>query len=155
MTRAVVNVVQRPPLTGTPTPGGTVVASNRGVSASGCEPVSNPQTVTTSTGLQYVDECVGNGPVPKAGDTVVVHYTGTLTDGQKFDSSRDRNQPFTFKLGQGEVIRGWDEGFATMKLGTKRKLTIPPELGYGSRGAGGAIPPNAILLFDVELLEIR
>jgi len=114
----------------------------------------NANVVTTESGLQYVDEVVGTGAMPEAGQTVFVHYTGTLEDGTKFDSSRDRNQPFSFRLGTGQVIRGWDEGIATMRVGGQRKLIIPPELGYGSRGAGGVIPPNATLLFDVELLRI-
>jgi FKBP-type peptidyl-prolyl cis-trans isomerase FkpA len=113
------------------------------------------ESVTTASGLQYQDLTVGTGAEAKAGDTVVVHYTGWLTDGTKFDSSVDRNQPFSFTLGAGRVIAGWDEGVAGMKIGGKRKLTIPAELGYGSRGAGGVIPPNATLIFDVELLEIK
>jgi len=110
--------------------------------------------VTSPTGLAYIDEIVGNGGSPQAGQTVVVHYTGWLTNGQKFDSSVDRGQPFEFVLGRGQVIRGWDEGVASMKIGGKRKLIIPPELGYGSTGAGGVIPPNAKLIFEVQLLEI-
>ena len=109
----------------------------------------------TASGLQYVDTKVGTGASPKTGQTAVVHYTGWLLDGKKFDSSKDRGQPFTFAVGRGQVIKGWDEGVATMKVGGVRKLIIPPELGYGARGAGGAIPPNATLTFDVELLEIR
>jgi peptidylprolyl isomerase/FKBP-type peptidyl-prolyl cis-trans isomerase FkpA len=104
---------------------------------------------------QVEDVKVGTGPAAKAGDTVSVHYVGTLTDGRKFDSSRDRGQPFSFALGQGRVIRGWDVGVAGMQQGGIRKLTIPPEEGYGSRGAGSAIPPNATLLFEVELLRIH
>ena len=111
--------------------------------------------VTTASGLKYIDQKVGNGPVAKKGDTVEVHYTGWLTDGKKFDSSVDRKKPFSFPLGAGKVIKGWDEGVAGMKVGGKRKLTIPPDLGYGDRGAGGVIPPKATLVFEVELLKIK
>lgn len=111
---------------------------------------------TTPSGLQYQDLKVGTGPLPKTGQSVIVHYTGTLTDGKKFDSSRDRNEPFTFKIGLGEVIPGWDEGVGTMRKGGRRKLVIPARLGYGDRGVGnGLIPPGATLLFDVELLDIK
>jgi len=96
----------------------------------------------------------GTGPSPKSGDTVIVHYTGWLTDGKKFDSSVDRNEPFEFVLGQGQVIAGWDEGVASMQTGDKVRLTIPPEKGYGAVGYPGAIPPNATLIFEVELLSI-
>jgi len=108
----------------------------------------------TDSGLKYDDMVEGEGAGAAAGQRVVVHYTGWLTDGRKFDSSLDRNDPFTFSLGAGQVIRGWDEGVQGMKIGGKRKLTIPPQLGYGARGAGGVIPPNATLVFEVELLEI-
>lgn len=111
-------------------------------------------STTTASGLVYEDIEVGTGDVATAGQEVTVHYTGWLTDGQKFDSSRDRMQPFTFPLGAGHVIKGWDEGVQGMQVGGKRKLTIPAELGYGMRGAGGVIPPNATLVFDVELLSI-
>ena len=110
--------------------------------------------VTTESGLKYEDLVQGDGAEATAGKLVSVHYTGWLTDGSKFDSSVDRNSPFQFSLGAGMVIRGWDEGVQGMKIGGKRKLTIPPQLGYGERGAGGVIPPNATLVFDVELLEI-
>jgi peptidylprolyl isomerase len=109
----------------------------------------------TRSGLAYVDIVIGTGTAAKEGDKVTVHYTGYFPDGKKFDSSVDRKEPFTFRLGAGEVIRGWDEGVATMKVGGKRKLMIPPSLGYGTRGAGGVIPPNADLVFDVELLGIQ
>ena len=111
-------------------------------------------TVKTASGLEYTEIKAGDGPAPKAGDIVSVHYTGKLTDGKKFDSSVDRGQPFQFPLGAGRVIKGWDEGIALMKKGGKAILTIPPELGYGSRGAGGVIPPNATLVFEVELVDI-
>ena len=112
-------------------------------------------TQSTPSGLQYRDDQVGTGAEAKAGDHAVVHYTGRLADGKKFDSSRDRNEPFEFALGAGMVIRGWDEGVQGMRVGGKRTLVIPPDLGYGARGAGGVIPPNATLTFDVELLELR
>ena len=112
-------------------------------------------TETTASGLQYVDKKVGTGASPQTGQKVFVHYTGWLLDGKKFDSSRDRGQPFSFSIGRGEVIKGWDEGVATMKVGGARELIIPPNLAYGAGGAGGVIPPNATLKFEVELLEIR
>jgi peptidylprolyl isomerase len=115
--------------------------------------------VTTPSGLKYIDTKIGTGPSPKPGQTCVMHYTGWLytngAKGQKFDSSVDRGQPFEFPIGQQRVIAGWDEGVATMKVGGKRTLIIPPELGYGARGAGGVIPPNATLIFDVELLGVK
>ena len=109
----------------------------------------------TGSGLQVVDILAGTGPEAASGQEVTVHYTGWLTNGTKFDSSRDRGEPFTFGLGRGQVIRGWDEGVAGMKVGGRRRLVIPPDLGYGSRGAGRVIPPGATLLFNVELLEVR
>jgi FKBP-type peptidyl-prolyl cis-trans isomerase FkpA len=110
---------------------------------------------TTASGLIIDDVTLGDGEVAAAGQSVTVHYTGWLTDGSKFDSSKDRNDPFVFGLGQRQVIAGWDEGVQGMKVGGKRKLTIPPALGYGARGAGGVIPPNATLVFEVELLGVR
>ncbi len=109
----------------------------------------------TPSGLQYEDLVPGSGDSPKAGKKVTVHYTGWLTNGTKFDSSVDRNEPFTFVIGAGQVIPGWDEGVMSMKIGGKRKLVIPPELGYGAAGAGGVIPPNATLVFEVILLDIN
>jgi FKBP-type peptidyl-prolyl cis-trans isomerase len=111
--------------------------------------------VTTPSGLKYSEVEGGFGEVAKAGKQVSVHYTGYLEDGTKFDSSVDRGEPFQFALGTGQVIKGWDEGVAGMKVGGRRKLMIPPDLGYGARGAGRVIPPNATLIFDVELLEVR
>ncbi|GMV79429.1 MAG: hypothetical protein AMXMBFR7_06130 [Planctomycetota bacterium] len=105
--------------------------------------------------LQIEVLTAGTGPQAQAGKTVSVHYTGWLTDGSKFDSSRDRGQPFEFKLGAGQVIKGWDQGVAKMKVGEKSKLTIPPEMGYGARGFPGAIPPNSTLVFEVELLAVK
>ena len=111
-------------------------------------------TTQTASGLAIDEIVIGEGAPAIAGKRVTVHYTGWLTDGTKFDSSKDRNDPFAFGLGQGQVIRGWDEGVLGMKVGGKRKLTIPPALGYGARGAGGVIPPNATLVFEVELLGV-
>ena len=115
--------------------------------------------MTTASGLQIIDSKVGTGAAPTSGQTCVMHYTGWLYEngqkGKKFDSSVDRNEPFEFKIGQRQVIAGWDEGVGSMKVGGKRTLIIPADMGYGSRGAGGVIPPNAVLVFDVELLEVR
>ena len=115
---------------------------------------SGGKMVTTASGLKYTDLVVGKGASPVAGKQVKVHYTGTLENGKKFDSSVDRKEPFSFVIGVGQVIPGWDEGVMTMKVGGKRKLLIPSKLGYGASGAGGIIPPNATLLFDVELLDV-
>jgi FKBP-type peptidyl-prolyl cis-trans isomerase len=127
--------------------------------ASGAPSTSSPMKVsgaptTTASGLQYWDIVVGSGATAAPGNTVKVHYSGFLTGGEKFDSSRDRGEPFSFPLGAGQVIKGWDEGVAGMKVGGQRQLRIPPQLGYGAAGAGGAIPPNATLIFDVELLDV-
>lgn len=122
--------------------------------------VACSKEITTSSGLKYIDIKVGSGDSPTKGQKVSVHYTGWLTGespgevGKKFDSSLDRGTPFEFPIGMSRVIKGWDEGVMSMKVGGKRKLIIPPELGYGSRGAGGVIPPNAILIFEVELLSV-
>lgn len=112
------------------------------------------KNITTESGLLIEDIVIGEGDVAEVGQYVSVHYTGWLTDGKKFDSSLDRNNPFDFGLGRREVIAGWDEGVQGMRVGGKRKLTIPPQLGYGARGAGGVIPPNATLVFEVELLGV-
>jgi peptidylprolyl isomerase len=121
------------------------------------QPAAKP--ITTSSGLQIIDTKVGAGASPRQNQTAVVHYTGWLYEngakGQKFDSSVDRGQPFEFPVGAGRVIKGWDEGVASMKIGGKRTLIVPPQLGYGARGAGGVIPPNATLMFDVELLGVK
>jgi peptidylprolyl isomerase len=117
------------------------------------------KTMTTASGLQIIDSTVGTGAAPKPGQICIMHYTGWLYENgkksKKFDSSVDRNEPFEFPIGLHKVIAGWDEGVATMKVGGKRTLIIPPELGYGARGAGGVIPPNATLMFDVELLGVK
>ena len=113
------------------------------------------QVTTTASGLGYVDLVAGTGPQPKAGESVRVHYTGWLENGKKFDSSHDRREPLVFPVGRGQVIKGWDEGVGSMRVGGKRKLVIPASLGYGERGAGGVIPPGATLIFEVELLAIN
>lgn len=119
------------------------------------KPTMTQAMTTTASGLTYVDMVVGTGASPVRGKQVKVHYTGTLENGTTFDSSVDRRQPFSFMIGVGQVIKGWDEGVMGMKVGGKRKLVIPANLGYGARGAGGVIPPHATLLFDVELLDVQ
>ncbi|MFM7363272.1 MAG: FKBP-type peptidyl-prolyl cis-trans isomerase [Cuspidothrix sp.] len=131
----------------------TIIQENNTLIASNT--MSETNVVTTPSGLKYEEIQEGTGETPKSGQTVVVHYTGTLEDGTKFDSSRDRGQPFQFKIGVGQVIKGWDEGLSIMKVGGRRKLIIPSELGYGARGAGGVIPPYSTLIFDVELLGVK
>ena len=118
-------------------------------------PEVNLPSTPLPNGMEFIDIQVGAGDQALAGKLVTVHYTGWLTDGKKFDSSRDRNRPFDFQLGAGNVIRGWDEGVQGMRVGGQRRLIIPPSLGYGQRGAPGAIPPNATLIFDVELLKVQ
>ena len=136
---------------------GLLTAAPSGALAQTGKPMTAP--TTTASGLQIIDTVVGTGASPKPGQTCVMHYTGWLYEngqkGKKFDSSVDRNEPFEFPIGMHRVIAGWDEGVATMKVGGKRTLIIPPELGYGARGAGGVIPPNATLMFDVELLGVK
>jgi len=117
--------------------------------------VNDPELTKTASGLQYKDLAPGSGATAQSGKVAVVHYTGWLVDGTKFDSSLDRGEPFEFPVGGGRVIKGWDEGVAGMKIGGKRRLVIPPDLGYGAQGAGGVIPPDATLIFEVELLEVR
>lgn len=133
---------------------GVVVADGSSSPAS-----AQAKKMTTASGLQITDTTVGTGATPKTGQTCVMHYTGWLyvngMKGKKFDSSVDRGEPFEFPIGRGRVIKGWDEGVASMKVGGKRTLIIPPALGYGDRGAGGVIPPNAVLMFDVELLGVK
>ncbi len=126
-----------------------------GLAATGLYAAEKQKMITTESGLKYVDTVVGQGAAPKKGKRVTVHYDGKFPDGKKFDSSVDRGEPFQFILGVGQVIKGWDEGVASMKVGGKRKLIIPSHLGYGERGAGNVIPPNAELHFDVELLKVE
>jgi peptidylprolyl isomerase len=140
-----------------------LVTTLAGVFAAGSPTTATAQavgkTMTTASGLKITDSKIGTGTMPRPGQTCVMHYTGWLyqdgAKGQKFDSSLDRGEPFEFAIGKHQVIGGWDEGVATMKVGGKRTLIIPPELGYGARGAGGVIPPNATLIFDVELLDVK
>ncbi len=133
------------------------VATPAAITTASAQTAGKP--MTTASGLQIIDSKVGTGASPASGQTCVMHYTGWLYEngqkGKKFDSSVDRNEPFEFKIGQRQVIAGWDEGVASMKVGGKRTLIIPPTLGYGARGAGGVIPPNATLMFDVELLAVK
>lgn len=129
--------------------------TSKPVAGKAAKPPARGKTVKTASGLEYEDLKVGTGPAPKGGQKVEVHYTGWLTNGTKFDSSLDRGDAFGFVLGAGQVIKGWDEGVASMKVGGKRKLTIPANLAYGDRGFPGAIPPNATLVFEVELLAVR
>lgn len=130
--------------------------SNSASSSSKGSPAPSASATANSTDqLQVTDEKVGDGAEAVAGKTVTVNYVGTLTNGTKFDSSYDRNQPFSFTLGAGQVIKGWDQGVAGMKVGGKRKLVIPPDLGYGAQGAGDKIPPNSTLVFEIELLDVK
>jgi FKBP-type peptidyl-prolyl cis-trans isomerase len=133
----------------------STIACNQPASAPASAAATKATEVTMPDGLKYTDDTVGTGTEAVPGKTVSVHYTGWLLDGTKFDSSRDRNQPFSFPLGGGRVIKGWDEGVAGMKVGGKRTLVIPPALGYGAQGAGGVIPANATLKFEVELLDVK
>jgi peptidylprolyl isomerase len=139
--------------------GALLIAMTAPIPAQDASAQSSPQSVTLPSGLKYQDQVVGTGPEAKSGQTVSVHYTGWLDQngqpGKQFDSSRDRGQPLSFGLGARQVIAGWDQGVAGMKVGGKRRLVIPPDLGYGARGAGGVIPPNATLIFDVELMGVR
>jgi FKBP-type peptidyl-prolyl cis-trans isomerase len=133
----------------------TTQATTTPAAGDAAAPATGGKVHKLASGLQYEDMNVGSGKMAEPGMNVSVHYTGWLTDGTKFDSSVDRGQPFKFQLGAGQVIRGWDEGVKGMRIGGKRKLTIPPDMGYGANGAGGVIPPNATLVFDVELLDVQ
>jgi len=137
----------------------TVMTLTAGIALTPAFAQTAGKKMTTASGLQITDTVVGTGESPKTGQTCVMHYTGWLytngIKGKKFDSSVDRNEPFEFPIGVGRVIKGWDEGVASMKVGGKRTLIIPPALGYGASGAGGVIPPNAVLMFDVELLGVK
>jgi len=142
-----------PTLTPTPAPTNAIINTPQQENATTGANMGNIQT--TQDGLKIQDEVLGTGVEAKSGDTVTVNYLGTLENGTKFDSSYDRNTPFTTQIGVGQVIKGWDEGIVGMKVGGKRKLIIPPSLGYGEQGAGAAIPPNATLIFEVELLDVK
>jgi FKBP-type peptidyl-prolyl cis-trans isomerase len=135
--------------------GAVLLFADAGAGGTGGPPPVTGQSNTTPSGLEYLDVVVGTGAVANAGQQVSVHYTGWLADGSSFDSSVSRGQPFAFALGRGQVIKGWDEGVSGMRIGGKRRLIIPAALGYGARGAPGAIPPNATLIFDVELLDVH
>ncbi|MCE9628005.1 MAG: FKBP-type peptidyl-prolyl cis-trans isomerase [Candidatus Eisenbacteria bacterium] len=137
------------------TPTTTTQATTTPAAGDAAAPATGGKVHKLASGLQYEDMVVGSGKMADPGMNVSVHYTGWLTDGTKFDSSVDRGQPFQFQLGAGQVIRGWDEGVKGMRIGGKRKLTIPPDMGYGANGTGGVIPPNATLVFDVELLDVK
>ena len=140
-------------ITSTPAPTSAIINTPQQVSTTSAESMDN--FTTTPDGLKIQDETLGNGIEAKSGDTVTVNYVGMLENGTKFDSSYDKNAPFTTQIGVGLVIKGWDEGIVGMKVGGKRKLIIPPNLGYGQQGAGGTIPPNATLIFEVELLGVK
>jgi len=149
------NLSTSQPMTSDSTPNDDLIAqaSEASAAAPGASD-QKPEVFTTESGLSYIKLVDGTGAQPQQGNTVLVHYTGTLEDGTKFDSSRDRDRPFSFRVGVGQVIRGWDEALSLMHVGDRWQITIPPELGYGQRGAGGVIPPNSTLIFDVELLRI-